>query len=93
MTVTALVLLLLMIVLIVQNQDQVIIQYLGLVGSLPLGLALFIAAVGGGSLVAVAAAVRISQLRIIANRVHHGNGVRRSDKPRNPLFSHGHGPD
>jgi uncharacterized integral membrane protein len=82
-----LVLLILMIVFILQNQDQVRIQYLGLVGSLPLGLALFSAAVGGGSLVAVAAVVRITQLRIIANRVRHGPPALRS---RNPLFSHGH---
>lgn len=62
-TVAALVLLSLLIVFILQNQDLVQVQYLGLSGSLPLGVALFIAAVAGGLLVATAGAVRISQLR------------------------------
>lgn len=72
--VAGLVLLMLMIVFILQNQDPVRIHYLGLVGSLPSGLAVFSAAVGGGSLVAVAAAFRITQLRIIANHVHRRPG-------------------
>ncbi|WP_258805069.1 lipopolysaccharide assembly protein LapA domain-containing protein [Pseudarthrobacter sp. NS4] len=44
------------------------IQYLGLAGALPLGLALLIAAVCGGVLVAIAGAVRIGQLRMTAKR-------------------------
>lgn len=67
-TLATLMLLILMIVLILQNQAQVELQYLGLAGSLPLGLSLFIAAVSGGALVAIAGAVRIAQLRRIANR-------------------------
>lgn len=55
-TVTALVLLNLLIVFILQNQDPVRVQYFGLIGSLPLGTALFIAAVVGGFLVAIAGA-------------------------------------
>lgn len=89
-TVAGLVLLIMMIIFILQNQDPVIIQYLGLVGSLPLGMALFIAAVGGGSLVAAAAAVRITQLRIVAAKVRHGPRARRSAKTLQPLFRHGH---
>lgn len=89
-TVAALVLLILMIAFILQNQEPVRIQYIGLVGSLPLGLALFIAAIGGGSLVAVAAAVRITQLRFMANSVRRRPTVRRSIRARNPLFRHGH---
>jgi uncharacterized integral membrane protein len=69
-TVTALVLLSLLIVFILQNQDPVQVQYFGLIGSLPLGIALFIAAVVGGFLVAIAGAVRITQLRM-ATHVRH----------------------
>lgn len=89
-TVVALALLALMIVFILQNQDPVRIQYLGLAGSLPLGMALFIAAVGGGVLVAIAGAVRITQLRIIANRVRRRPAAQQAAKARNPLFRHGH---
>lgn len=67
-TLATLMLLILMIVFILQNQARVEVQYLGLAGSLPLGLSLFIAAVSGGALVAIAGAVRIAQLRRIANR-------------------------
>lgn len=83
-TIVGLVLLILMIIFILQNQDPVIIHYLGLVWSLPLGMALFIAAVAGGSLVAAAAALRITQLRTITAK------VRRPAKVRPPLFRHGH---
>lgn len=53
----------LLIIFILQNQDPVTVKYFGAVGELPLGMALFIAAVGGGILVAVAGAIRIMQLR------------------------------
>lgn len=58
-----LVVLILLITFILQNQDGVTVKYFGAVGDLSLGMALFIAAVGGGVLVAVAGAVRILQLR------------------------------
>ena len=51
-TVIGLVLPSLLIVFILRNQEQVQVQYLGFVGWLPLGMALFIAAVAGGFLVA-----------------------------------------
>jgi uncharacterized integral membrane protein len=65
---TALVLLVLLIVFILQNQDYVQVRFLGLEGAVSLGMALFIAAVGGGVLVAIAGAARIIQLRAVAHR-------------------------
>lgn len=64
----ALVVLILLIVFILQNQDYVQVKYFGLAGAVPLGVALFIAAVGGGVLVAIAGAARIIQLRLTAHR-------------------------
>ena len=72
-TVAALVLLVLLIAFIVQNQDDVRVRFFTLEGTISLGMALFIAAVGGGVLVAVAGAVRIIQLRSRSHRT-----VRRS---------------
>lgn len=58
-----LVLLVLLIIFILQNQDRVTVHYLGAAGELSLGIALLIAAVAGGILVAIAGAARIMQLR------------------------------
>ncbi|WP_430296942.1 lipopolysaccharide assembly protein LapA domain-containing protein [Sinomonas sp. B1-1] len=66
--VAALVVFILLIVFFIQNQDTVEVHFLGLTGPVPLGVALFIAAVAGGVLVAVAGAVRIIQLRAVARR-------------------------
>ena len=66
--VAALVLLILLIVFILQNQDLVLVRFLGFEGSVPLGMALFIASVTGGVLVAVAGGARILQLRANARR-------------------------
>lgn len=65
---SALVVLTLLIVFILQNQVYVQVKFFGLEGSVPLGVALFIAAVGGGVLVAIAGAARIIQLRLSAHR-------------------------
>lgn len=65
---SALVVLVLLIAFILQNQDDVQVRYFGLQGTVPLGVALFIAAVGGGILVAIAGAVRIIQLRTADHR-------------------------
>jgi uncharacterized integral membrane protein len=65
---TALVVLVLLIVFILQNQDYVQVRFFGLEGAVSLGMALFIAAVGGGVLVAIAGAARIIQLRAAAHR-------------------------
>ena len=70
--VAALVLLVLLIIFIMQNQDDVAIRYLGLEGIVPLGMALFIASVTGGVLVAIAGAARILQLRANAHRSRLG---------------------
>ena len=66
---SALVVLILLIAFILQNQEYVQVKFFGLQGSVPLGMALFIAAVGGGVLVAIAGAARIIQLRLAAHRV------------------------
>ena len=69
---SALVVLILLIAFILQNQEYVQVKFFGLEGSVPLGIALFIAAVGGGVLVAIAGAARIIQLRIAAHRARTG---------------------
>lgn len=65
---SALVVLILLIAFILQNQDYVRVKFFGLEGAVSLGIALFIAAVGGGALVAIAGAARIIQLRLAAHR-------------------------
>jgi uncharacterized integral membrane protein len=64
----ALLLLVLLIVFILQNTTKVEVRFLGLSGTLSLGMALLIAAVGGGVLVAIAGVARIAQLRMNARR-------------------------
>jgi uncharacterized integral membrane protein len=64
----ALVLLVLLIILILQNQDVVAVHYLGWTGSLPLGTALLIAAVAGAAVVAVVGVIRLTQLRVTGRR-------------------------
>ena len=65
---SALVVLILLIIFILQNQVYVQVKFFGLEGAVPLGVALFIAAVGGGVLVAIAGAARIVQLRLATHR-------------------------
>ena len=65
---SALVVLVLLIVFILQNQELVQVKFFGLEGAVSLGMSLFIAAVGGGVLVAMAGAARIIQLRAAAHR-------------------------
>lgn len=59
----SLVVLVLLIIFFIQNQDMVSVKFLGLEGRLAQGVAFFIAAVGGGILVAIAGGARILQLR------------------------------
>jgi uncharacterized integral membrane protein len=66
--VASLVLLILLIIFILQNQEQVAVRYFALEGFVPLGMALFIASVSGGVLVAMAGGARILQLRRNAHR-------------------------
>lgn len=65
----ALLLLILLIVFIFQNSTDVEVQFLGLSGTIPLGMALLIAAVGGGVMVAIAGVARVTQLRMITRRM------------------------
>ena len=67
-----LVVLVLLIIFILQNQDRVSVKYFGAVGDLSLGMALFIAAVAGGILVAISGAARVLQLR---NQRRHQRAV------------------
>ena len=67
-TAFALLLLVMLIIFILQNPTRVEVSYLGFTGSLPLGVALLIAAVAGGVLVAVAGVTRVTQLRMNARR-------------------------
>lgn len=68
-TAVALLLLILLIVFILQNTTKVEIEFLGMAGTLPLGMALLIAAVAGGVVVAVAGIARVTQLRLGARRM------------------------
>ncbi|MEV7661461.1 LapA family protein [Paenarthrobacter sp. NPDC089316] len=63
-----LVVLVMLIVFFVQNQDMITVRFFGFEGTLALGTTLFIAAVGGGVLVALAGGARILQLRITDHR-------------------------
>ncbi|MCY7340955.1 MAG: lipopolysaccharide assembly protein LapA domain-containing protein [Pseudonocardia sp.] len=58
-----------LLVFILQNLARVQITFLGLTGSLPLGVALLLAAVAGLLLVAIPGGFRILQLRRAARRV------------------------
>lgn len=70
-TAVALLLLVLLIVFMLQNTTEVEVHFLGLTGSIPLGMALLIAAVGAGVVVAIAGVARVTQLRVNARRTHH----------------------
>ncbi len=72
-TAIALLLLVLLIIFILQNPTSVEIHYLGFAGSLSLGMAMLIAAVGGGLVVAIAGVGRITQLRMHARRTANKN--------------------
>lgn len=67
-TAVALVCLVLLIVFILQNSIRVDVQFLGMSGAIPLGMALLVAAVGGGLVVAIAGVARVTQLRLHARR-------------------------
>ncbi len=62
-TIVALIVLVFLVVFMVQNQDRVTVYFLGFHGQLALGIAMLIAAVAGATVVAIAGAVRIIQLR------------------------------
>lgn len=64
----AVIVLVFLLIFILQNSDSVTVHYLGLSGTLPLGVALLFASVGGALLVALVGAARILQLRRFARR-------------------------
>ncbi|MGZ4663497.1 MAG: lipopolysaccharide assembly protein LapA domain-containing protein [Frankiaceae bacterium] len=68
----ALLLLILLIVFILQNSTKVEVHFLGLTGTIPLGMALLVAAVAGGVVVAIAGVARVTQLRMNARRTRRG---------------------
>ena len=71
----ALLLLVLLIVFILQNPTKVEVQFLGVEGTLSLGMALLIAAVAGGVVVAIAGIARVTQLRMNARRIRRNAGA------------------
>lgn len=71
----ALVLLTLLIVFILQNSEEVEVHLFGASGMIPLGMALLIAAVGGGVLVAIAGVARVTQLRLNARRTRRDSSA------------------
>ncbi|MGK3958784.1 LapA family protein [Arthrobacter sp. R4] len=81
-TIASLVLLVLLIIFIVQNQEGVTIAFIGLEGTIASGIALLIAAVGGGLLVAAAGTARILQLRSRTRRQRNGRSTYRETKGR-----------
>ena len=72
----ALLLLILLIIFILQNPTKVEVHFLGLSGTISLGMALLIAAVGGGVVVAIAGVARVTQLRLNARRTRHSTSSR-----------------
>ena len=72
----ALLLLILLIVFILENSTKVEVQFLGMSGTIPLGMALLIAAVGGGVVVAIAGVARVTQLRMHARRTRQSTSSR-----------------
>ncbi|MDP5226521.1 MULTISPECIES: LapA family protein [Arthrobacter] len=65
--------LILLIIFILQNQQPARVYFLGLDGTVPLGMALLVAAVGGGVLVAAAGLARIVQLRAGARKARRSS--------------------
>ncbi len=68
-TAVALILLVLLIVFILQNQTKVDLKILGFSGRVPIGMAMLIAAVVGGTSVGLSGGARVIQLRRQARRI------------------------
>lgn len=67
-TSVALLLLVLLVVFILQNPTRVRVHFLGMTGSVQLGMAMLIASVVGGVTVAIVGVGRMGQLRMVARR-------------------------
>ena len=65
----ALLLLILLVIFMLQNSTKTAVNFLGWTGTVPLGVALLVAAVGGGVVVAIAGVARVTQLRMNARRI------------------------
>lgn len=72
----AVIVLVFLLIFILQNPTPVTVHYLGLSGTLSLGVALLFASVGGAVLVATVGAARIIQLRRYARRGTSARGLR-----------------
>jgi uncharacterized integral membrane protein len=59
----ALVLLILLLIFILQNLQQVRLHYLGFSPKMPIGVAMLMAAVAGGVVVAITGGLRVIQIR------------------------------
>ncbi|MET7991336.1 lipopolysaccharide assembly protein LapA domain-containing protein [Amycolatopsis sp. NPDC005232] len=66
--VVAIVLLAFLLVFILQNLDSVTVHFLGMSGSLPIGIAMLLAALGGMVVIALVAGARIMQLKKAGRR-------------------------
>ena len=60
----ALLLIMMLIILILQNQNIVDVRSLSFTGSIPPGTALLVAAVTGGAVVTIVGVIRLTQLRL-----------------------------
>ncbi|TVT28466.1 DUF1049 domain-containing protein [Amycolatopsis rhizosphaerae] len=68
--VVALVLFVFLLVFILQNLGNVTVNFLAATGTMPLGVAMLLAAVAGALVVALVGAARIMQLRRVTKRAH-----------------------
>ena len=73
--IVAVIVLIFLLVFILQNLASATVQFLGAAGTLPLGVAMLLAAVAGALLVALVGTARVLQLRRHARRL--GSGRRR----------------
>lgn len=73
-TTISIVLLILLIIFILQNSGPVRIVFFGLEGSIPVGMALLIAAVAGAAVVAIAGVARLTRVRINERRARRKQG-------------------
>jgi uncharacterized integral membrane protein len=71
--IVAAIILILLLVFILQNLAEATVYYFGAAGSLPLGVALLLATVGGALLVGLIGTARILQLRRLATKHRAGH--------------------
>jgi len=69
--IVAVILLVFLLVFILQNLDPVTVRFLGMAGTLPLGVGLLFAAIAGALLVFLVGTARMVQLRRMARKAAH----------------------